>query len=249
MLYKLAADVDYSSTEEMCFEGVLRAVSETIGGGFFFQCLSTKQSLSNELIQQVGEGDDVKEADAESKEEKKMRNKSRAEVEVEVEEIMDNDDGEEGKNSERERVGSKRSREESPPAVVASGEASREERTEKEETKGEKVKEITFIDGHDDGTASQPNGKLGGRHSSVCALSSSRGPPQPPPRFINSVENPQMIMTFPQCHDLFVHAVQGALLPSLSSTSLFQPPTRFLTDGTIKSVVTVEALYKVFERC
>lgn len=68
-------------------------------------------------------------------------------------------------------------------------------------------------------------------------------------KLINSVDSPRMIMTFPQCHDAFVDAVQGALLPSVASATLFQPPSRLLTDGTVKSVVTVEALYKVFERC
>lgn len=43
--------------------------------------------------------------------------------------------------------------------------------------------------------------------------------------------------------------VQYGLLPCLKNTQLFRLPDRCLRDGTVRSMVSVESLYKVFERC
>ncbi|EAN92236.1 putative mismatch repair protein MLH1 [Trypanosoma cruzi] len=44
-------------------------------------------------------------------------------------------------------------------------------------------------------------------------------------------------------------AIRFALLPCATSSKLFVPPADALIDGTIQTVVSVEELYKVFERC
>lgn len=44
-------------------------------------------------------------------------------------------------------------------------------------------------------------------------------------------------------------AVRFGLLPCAKSRGLFLPPAELLSNGCVQSVVTVESLYKVFERC
>ncbi|RNF26138.1 mismatch repair protein MLH1 [Trypanosoma conorhini] len=47
----------------------------------------------------------------------------------------------------------------------------------------------------------------------------------------------------------FVDAIRFALLPCATSPKFFFPPADALLDGTLQAVVSVEELYKVFERC
>lgn len=44
-------------------------------------------------------------------------------------------------------------------------------------------------------------------------------------------------------------AIQFALFPCMKNRQLFAAPAEMLTDGTVQTVVSVESLYKVFERC
>lgn len=48
---------------------------------------------------------------------------------------------------------------------------------------------------------------------------------------------------------LLFEAVRFGLIPAVTNTNKFRPSLELLTDGTLRPVVSVEALYRVFERC
>lgn len=71
--------------------------------------------------------------------------------------------------------------------------------------------------------------------------------PSPPPSATTtqSAEETGAATSQSVTHD----AVRYGLLPCVKSQRRFLPPASLLTDGTVRAVVSVEALYKVFERC
>lgn len=70
--------------------------------------------------------------------------------------------------------------------------------------------------------------------------------PSPGPTAALNSEVPPIALC---CESWQEELVQHGLFPSLKNAQLFRLPDQCLRDGTIQSMVSVESLYKVFERC